>query len=1127
MSDITHWLKGLGLERYADAFAKNEIDLITLPELTEGDLKELGLPIGPRRRILNAILALRTTPSSPDETLAARPSSVSNAPLGSESSAALAERRQLTVAFCDLVGSTELTARSDPEDAREVIAGYRACVVDVVKRFEGFIAQYLGDGVLIYFGYPEAHEDDAERAVWTGIDVVKAVRALKLRTNVRLNARVGIATGLVVVGEQMGARQSEERAAVGETPNLAARLQAMAQPGEVLVAVSTRRLVGGHFACEPLGSFTLKGIGAPVEAYRVVRENIGVGRFDAMRTGVLTPFVGRDEEMELLLRRWQQAKAGSGRVVLLSGEPGIGKSRITAALLARLEPDSPVRFRYFCSERHTQSALYPIAQQLERAACIGPDDTTTQRLDKLEALLAPTSKDPDRAVVLISDLLAIPTDGRYPALDVSPQQRKEMTLDALLEHLKSTAERDPVVMVFEDTHWMDPTTLELLDRTIARITELPILVIVTYRPEFQPMWIGQPHVTLHALSRFDRRDSEAIIIGATGGRPLPKELTEQILARTDGIALFIEELTRMLLESGLLREESGQLLLDGPLPSLAVPTTLQASLVARLDRLASVKDVAQIGATIGREFTYELISEVAAIDEKELQNALERLTESGLVQRRGLPPSVTYAFKHALVQDAAYNTILKSRRQQLHARIANSIVVRFPSLAQAEPEVVAHHYQLGGDPKSALTYWSAAGDVADRRSAAREAASHYQAALKLLPELDDSPELPEVELDLNWKLGTALTQSAGYTSEIAQVCYTKARNIASQIGRADKYMRACVHLANFYYTAGKFGDAIAMLKQLSDDDLDRVDCHMKAHQRSILMAAFLSLGQYAEARSCFEEAKRLDDTNPSTSINLLAGMDPAVFIRAYGRSINAFTGHLDRAEQLLKECTIIAEHTAHMPTKIPVMQLTCSNLLLQGEFIAARDTALEGLAVSERFGFKPRIAQFLLALGHARVMIGDAEDGLEDMRRGYDLWRTTGGKLLLSAYAAQSADRLIEAGRIDAARDFVQIGEAAQKETGERHYAAELQRLRGRFAVLDNDGVVAEACYRQAIETAEHQGARLFTLRAATDLATLLQGAGRAEEAIAVLKPIYDEFSSGWDYPDLRKAKGVMTSLRR
>jgi tetratricopeptide (TPR) repeat protein len=955
---------------------------------------------------------------------------------------------------------------------------------------------------------------------------VKAVRALELRTNVRLNARVGIATGLVVVGEQMGTRQSEERAAVGETPNLASRLQAMAQPGEVLVAASTRRLVGGHFECEPLGSLTFKGIGVPVEAYRVVRENIGVSRFDAMHTGGLTPFVGREEEMELLLRRWQQAKAGSGRVVLLSGEPGIGKSRITAALLARLEPDPLVRLRYFCSERHTQSALYPVAQQLERAASIGPDDTTTQQLDKLEALLALTSKDLERDVVLISDLLAISTNSRYPTLDVSPQQRKEMTLNALLGHLKTMAGRDPVVMVFEDAHWMDPTTLELLDRTIARITELPILVIVTFRPEFQPMWVGQPHVTVHALSRFDRRDSEAIIVGATGGRTLPKELTEQILVRTDGIALFIEELTRMLLESGLLRDDSGQLLLDGPLPALAVPTTLQASLVARLDRLASVKDVAQIGATIGREFTYELISEVAASDEKELRNALERLTESGLVQRRGLPPNATYAFKHALVQDAAYNTILKSRRQQLHARIANSIVKRFPSMAQAEPELVAHHYQVGGDAKSAWTYWYAAGDMADRRSAAREAASHYQAALTLVPVLGDTREVHELELDLTLKLGTALTQSDGYTSEVAQECYTRARIIASEFGRVDKYVRACIVLATLYCAVGKIPDAIEMMRQLSDDTLDSADSHMKAQQRSVLMMAFFSLGQYAEARSCLEEAKRLDDANPSTSINSLAGADPAVLIRNFGYRIYAYTGHLDLAEQLVKECTVIAESTTHMPTRVWALQVKFLHLLLRHEFIAARDSALDALALSERFGFKARIAFFLLALGQARVMSGDGENGVKDIRQGYDLWRSTGGKFVSSQHAALSAVSLLEAGHIDAARDLVQFGETAQTETGERHVAAELQRLRGRFADLEYNGVLAETCYRQAIETAEHQGARLFALRAATDLAALLQNRRRAEEAIAVLKPIYDWFSSGWDYPDLRRAKTVMESLR-
>jgi tetratricopeptide (TPR) repeat protein len=791
----------------------------------------------------------------------------------------------------------------------------------------------------------------------------------------------------------------------------------------------------------------------------------------------------------------------------------------------RSAPHTPLG--YFCSPLHQGSALYPFIGQLNRAAGIERDDSAEVKLDKLQSLLEQSSGNLPEDMPLIAALLSIPGGDRYPLPEMTPQRRKERTLAALLAQLRRLTTRQPILMVFEDLHWIDPTSLELLDRTIARLAELPILLIVTFRPEFQPMWVGQPHVTVHTLSRFDRRDSEAIIAGATAGRTLPKELTEQILARTDGIALFIEELTRMLLESGLLREESGQLLLDGPLPSLAVPTTLQASLVARLDRLASVKDVAQIGATIGREFTYELIKEVAAIDERELRNALERLAESGLVQRRGLPPSATYAFKHALVQDAAYNTILKSRRQQLHARIADSIVKRFPSMAQAEPEVVAHHYQVGGDANSALTFWSAAGDVADRRSAAREAASHYQAALKLVPLLGDAREIPELELDLNLKLGTALTQSDGYTSEVAQECYTRARNLASGIGRVDKYIRACIVLATLYYAVGKFRDAIDMMKQLSDNALDSVDSHMKAQQRSVLMMALSSLGQFAEARSCFEEAKRLDDANPSTSTNPLGGADPAILIRSFGYRIYAFTGHLDRAEQLVKECAAIAESTAHMATRVWAMGVKGAHLVLRGEFIAAREAALETLALAERFRFKTRIANSLLALGQARVMIGDVEDGLKDIRVGYDLWRSSHGRYWLSQIAALSAGRLLEAGLIDAARDFVQLGETAQRETDELQFSAELQRLRGRFADLENNAVLAETCYRQAIETAQHQGAKLFVLRAATDLATLLQSQERTAEAITALKPIYDWFSSGWDYPDLKKAKAVMESLRK
>lgn len=508
---------------------------------------------------------------------------------GASAPTAAAERRQVNVMFCDLVGSTELASRLDPEEMRELIAAYRARVAEIVAGFEGFVAQYLGDGVLAYFGYPSAHEDDAERAVRAALAVVSGVQALKAQPDTMLQARIGIATGLVVVGEQVGAEESRERAAIGETPNLAARLQAAAAANEIVISESTRRLLGRMFDLREMARVAVKGPAEPVTAYVVLGASTIASRFDALRASELTPLVGREEEMELLLRRWEQAKRGEGRVVLFSGEPGIGKSRIADTLQKKLDTDKHVRLRYFCSPHHTHSALYPFISHLGRASSLEPRDTASACLDKLAALLGSTSADLQRDVTLFGELLTLPPDARYPPLLVTPQEKKELTLRALLAHLEVMTTRSPVLMVFEDAHWIDPTSLELLDRTIARVANLPVMLIATFRPDFQPTWVGQSHVTMHALSRLGRREGTQIMHGVTRGRPLPKELAEQILQRTDGVPLFIEELTSTVLEGGLLREEEGRLLLDGPLPALAVPTTLQASLVSRLDRLASVK----------------------------------------------------------------------------------------------------------------------------------------------------------------------------------------------------------------------------------------------------------------------------------------------------------------------------------------------------------------------------------------------------------------------------------------------------------------------------------------------------------------------------------------------------------
>ena len=708
--DVADWLRTLSLERYEAKFRENDVGAELLPNLTADDLKDLGITsVGHRRQILEALAALRIKNTQVVDPRA--PTSPSESPRPAETTA---ERRPLSVMFCDLIGSTALSSQLDPEDLREVIRTYQACVATTILQFDGFIARYVGDGVLIYFGWPEAGETDAERAVRAGLAVAAAVGSASV-SGTPLQVRIGIATGLVVIGEPIGTGDSRQQTAVGETPNLAARLQSLAGPGEVVIDAATRQQIGGLFACRDLGAIELKGLPAAVPAWQVLLENRTLGQFEALRSGA-TPLVGRDEEMELLIRRWAQAKTGTGRVVLVSAEPGVGKSRLAEALAVGIAAEPHVRIRYFCSPHHQDSALYPVIAQMERAAGFTHADAPAARFAKLQALLVATGEED---VALLAELHSLKSAARAPPLDLTPQRKKEKTFEALLRQVEGLSRQQPLLMVFDDLHWIDPSSRELLDRVIERVPKWRVLLIVLFRPEFQPPWTGQPHVTMLTLARLHRRDTAAMVATVAGSAALPSEIIEEIAERTDGVPLFVEELTKAVLESGA---QGAAALSSVPHPS--VPATLHASLMARLDRLGpAAKDVAQTGAAIGREFGYEVLASATDLPEPQVCDGLDRLANAGLLFVRGTPPDSSYIFKHALVQDAAYGTLLRSRRQLLHSRIAATLQERFPEVVLAQPALVAQHCAEAGLAQDAIRYWLKAGQQALGLSGMAEAAA--------------------------------------------------------------------------------------------------------------------------------------------------------------------------------------------------------------------------------------------------------------------------------------------------------------------------------------------------------------------------------------------------------------------
>jgi class 3 adenylate cyclase/predicted ATPase len=1010
----------------------------------------------------------------------------------------------------------------DPEDLREVISAYQKRVGKTVQRFGGVVAKYMGDGVLVYFGYPHAHEDDAERAVRAGLELIQTVGAMK--SSPPLQTRVGIATGLVVIGDLIGSGEAQERGIVGETPNLAARLQGIAEPNTVVIAESTRKLLGNLFELHDLGAKELKGIAEPMRAWAALRASAVESRFEALRTAT-TPLVGRGEEMALLVRRWEQAKAGEGQIVLVSGEQGIGKSRLAQTMVERLAGEPHIRLRFFCSPHHQDSALYPVIAHLERAAGFRRDDTDEQRFDKLEALLARATNNVHEVAPFLADLLSLPTDGRYPPLDLAPPKRKERTLAALSAQVEGLAARQPLLMVYEDIHWSDPTTRESLDLLVDRLPKRRILAMITLRPEFSPPWIGRPNVTLLTLNRLSPRQRADMISGVTGGKTLPKEITDQIIERTDGVPLFIEELTKSVVESGLVTETGDHYSVTGPTAPLAIPTTLQASLLARLDRLAPTREVAQIGAALGRTFSHEVISAVAQIPRQKLDDALEQLVGAELIFRRGTPPDAEYTFKHALVRDTAYSTLLRSRRQQIHARVASTLENQFPEVVAAQPGLLAHHCTEAGLHDRAVEYLLKAGQQAVARSAMVEAVSQLEKGLALLTTMPSSRGHQQQELDLRVALGPALIATRGYSSPEVGETFARASALAEQIGQPSYVLPLLYGQFGYHLVRSEHRHALLFAERLEHIGEARNESAALLLGRLYHGIVRVFLGEFLAARALFEQCHDLRDPSLRQSLSKVIAEDGYATLLAYLGITCASLGYFDQAISWADEGLSEARRLQHVHTLASCLLFKCWVSVLTNRIYEIEKPADELLALANEHGFSFWTGWALFYRGLWAATFGRESEGVSSMSQAQALTRVTGAVIsspFLLTHLAMALDKLGQP-----AEALSKLREATEfiGKTEERYYEAEVHRFEGELLSSKGNKVAAAQSFSRALAVAERQNARAMQLRVATSLARLWRDQGKRVEARELLAPVYGWFTEGFDTLDLKEAKALLDEL--
>jgi class 3 adenylate cyclase/predicted ATPase len=1121
MSSVKEWLASLGLSEYADRFAEHQIDFSILRDLTDRDLKgELGVvSLGDRRRLLRAIAHLAEAASAAPQL----------APGFEASRGDEAERRQVTVMFSDLVGSTALSAYMDPEDLREIISAYQQCAVEAVRRFDGFVARYMGDGVLVYFGYPQAHEDDAERAIRAGLELITAVTALKTRAF--LQTRVGMATGLVVVGELIGSGASQERGVVGETPNLAARLLGIAEPNTVVICNSTRRLLGNLFELEDLGPRVIKGIDRPTRAWAVLQASSVASRFEALHPMGLTALVGRKEELELLQRCWFKATGNEGQVVLLSGEAGIGKSRLTTAFLEFLADEGHVRLRYFCSPQHTDSALYPIVGQMERAAGLTRVDPPQTKLDKLDSVLKQTSTSAQDAA-LFAEMLSLPNDGRYPTLELTPQQRRQRTLEALVLQGEALARSCPVLMVFEDAHWADPTSLELFGRVVDWVRTRSVLLIVTFRPDFEPGWAGK-HVTPLSLTRLAPREVGVIIDHIVGNNPLPANIRQDIIERTDGIPLFVEEMTKAVLEAESEGEGQRAAALV-PSRASAVPATLHASLMARLDRLGPAKELAQVGAAIGREFSHFLLTAVVRKPEMELQTTLDRLIGAGLLLQQGGAPSATYLFKHALVRDAAYSTLLREPRRALHARIAETLESQFADICENQPELLARHCTEAGLIEKAAALWGKAGLRSAQRSALVEASEQLRRALDQIATLTATPALRREEIKLQVALITPFLHVSGYAAPETRAAVERARLLIEQaeaLGEPPEDPLLLFSVLYGFWVANLVAFNGDVMRQLAAQFLALADKQtatgalMMGHR--LMGLSLLHTGDLVNGGAHLNRAITLYDPAEHRPLATRFGQDIGAATLSWKSLACWLLGYpqtaLADAEQALK----VAREMGHSATLMYVLNFSAWTNIFCGNYAVANALVDEFSALKDKTGSLFWGAWGMMQRGFLMALTGKAPDAVQTITSGLTAMRATGTTMWMPLWLSYLTRANAEIGQFDDVRRGIGEAIVAVEAAKERWCEAEVNRIAGEIALLSPkpDLAKAEAYFERALAVAREQEAKSWELRAAMSMARLWRDQGRRQQARDILAPVYGWFTEGFGALDLKRAKAMLDEL--